>query len=416
MLPTAAVHALRNRFRVVSVPLPSSEITSIVVAVRAGTRGERVRERGVAHFTEHVIFKGGKEYPTALAMNNAIASIGGYNNAATNIEYTYYIIEVPNAHAAEALDIMADMIVSPRFPKEEFTRERKVVIDELIRAKQDDSRYIEILFEDLMYEHQPIGWDINGTRKNIYHLGRADVVQFVRTWYTPDAMACFLVGGAVTPSLVRRAETAFDSMRPRKQPKWKPFVRHDKGARRRHMERDDELTSIMLGFPALDMRATGGDALRALDVILGGDTSSRLYNRIREQRGLVYDIGSSSEFYSDAGHTATWAQAKAKDADLVERLILDEYKRLLCDMPTVAEVSMAKEICLSEIAGLPENHEALVGEYMKSMFFGGGLKQLSETKRRIKAIKPEDVRRIARRVVDPDASVCVTVGRSEDKT
>ncbi len=412
MLPTATLHALRNGFRVVHVPLTSSGLTTIVVAVAAGTRCEGPAERGLAHVTEHVIFKGGKRYPTARVMNDAIAAIGGYNNAATNIEHTYYIIEVPNEHAAEALNIMADMMVHPRFPAEEFGRERKVVIDELIRAKQDDSRYIEILFEDLMYEHQPLGWDINGTRKNVSKLGRPAVLRFVKKWYAPSAMDCFLIGGGATPALAHQASAAFAALRSRPRPAWKPFARRKAGPRRRHLERDDELTSIMLGFPGVGLFSREAMAQRVLDVVLGGNTSSRLYNRLREERGLVYDIGAGSEFYSDAGHTATWTQAKARDAAKVERMVLEEYRRLLVEPPSAQEVAMAKEICLAGLAGLPEDHEALAVDLFKPLLLGGTLTQLSDLRRAMRAVRTDDVRRLIRRIIDPEAVVCTTIGRA----
>lgn len=397
MLPIAKLRTLKNGARIVTAATPS-ELTTIVFAVRAGARCETPGTRGLAHLVEHQVFKGGSLYPTAEEVNAAVASIGATYNASTNMEFTYYVIECAKARAAEAYRILSDVFLRPRFDPKEFTREKMVVLEEILRSRVDQTYYLSIIFEDLLYGHQPLGRDINGTLRSVRALTRTDVVRFVRRRYVGRNVCALFIGGGDLGALASAAARDLALLPRGAATRWKPY--RPAAAKRsvRHLRRDDEMTAIMAGVPGV---AAGSRLRRVQDALgeaLAGPTSSRLYNRLREREGLVYEIFGGSEHYSDASHVFALTETDPKHAERVVGIVLEEFRRA-AEVPFGKdEIASAKAQLLAAVARAPEDRERLAREYFCSIFFEGGLRQLSRTKADIEAVTAEEVNRLARRV------------------
>ena len=411
MLPEPKLKTLPNGVRVVTSSVPSSEITTVVVAFRAGTRGEKKRLRGIAHFTEHLLFKGTKRFPLPKDVNDAVSAIGGYLNATTNIEYTYYVMQVANHSAEKAMEILTEMTTRPRVPESEFETERPVVIDEMLQAKQNDTDQIEILFEDLIYEHQPLGWDITGTKKSLASVKRKDVLAWMHDWYVGRACAVIVVGGGDMARLSRKAAKAFGGLRAGRPPAWKPFKRHvNTKPVTRHLTRKEPLTTMMVGYPTRGFSSPMAEPLRILNIILGVNTTSRLYDRVREQGGLAYDISSLTELYSDVGHIVAWTQVEPKHADAALRGILEEFRRLNVDPVTQKEFSAAKELRLAHLKALLEDQESLVKHFMKDLFIMRRIRSIRDIIRSSEAVTLDQVREVAKRVFVPERWFMASIG------
>jgi predicted Zn-dependent peptidase len=395
MLPAAKLTTLKNGTRVVIAP-SQSELTTIVVAVRAGARCETPRTRGLAHLVEHQVFKGGKLYPTAEEVNAAIAAIGATYNASTNMEFTYYVIECAKERASEAYRILSDLYLRPRFDPAEFGKEKMVVLSELLRSHVDQGYYLSILFEDMLYGHQPLGWDINGTIRTLRKLRRADVLAYARAWHVGRGTCVLFLGGGDLRALARQAARDFSALPRGKAARWRPYVRREPTRRVRHLGRNDDMTAIMVGWAGRRQGAKDVPAQNALAEALAGVTSSRLYNRLREREGLVYEIYGGSEYYSDAGHMYVTTEARPRDADRVAAVILEELDRAI-DVPfSEDEVATAKAQMLNVVARAPEDRESLAHVYFKSLFFEGKLRQLAAVRQEIQALTAADVNRVAR--------------------
>ncbi len=397
MLPVAKVRTLKNGVRVVTAPT-GSELTTIVFAVRAGARCETARTRGLAHLVEHQMFKGGSLYPTAEEVNAAVASIGATYNASTNMEFTYYVIECAKARAAEAYRILADVFLRPRFDPKEFTREKMVVLEEILRSRVDQTYYLSIIFEDLLYGHQPLGRDINGTIRTVRSLTRAHVRRFVRERYVGRDVCALFIGGGELKALASAAARDFSVLPRGRAARWKPYRPAPSKRSVRHLMRDDEMTAIMAGVPGV----RAGSRLRrvqdALGEALAGPTSSRLYNRLREREGLVYEIFGGAEHYSDASHLFALTETDPKHADKVVGIVLEEFARAAAVPFGEDEIAAAKAQLLAAVARAPEDRERLAREYFCSIFFEGGLRQLARTKADIEAVDAAAVNRLARRL------------------
>ncbi|MFH1145666.1 MAG: pitrilysin family protein [bacterium] len=413
MLPIAKLKTLANGVRIVTVPLPASEISTIVVAIKAGTRGERPHERGIAHLAEHLVFKGTTAYPTPQAVNAAVADIGGNVNAGTSLEYTFFIIEAPKLFIRKAFSIVSDIVLRPLIPASEFSRERKVVYEESLQGRQDDSSYAEVLFEDLLYGHQPLGWDITGTIKTLRSLRSADIRRYINRWYTPNHMAVAILGGGSIDQILTEAIALYGTLPACSSPSWRPYRRLPIHKQQRHLHRDDPVTALTMGVPALSIHSPLVEAQKLLDEALAGNFASRLYNRLREKEGLVYDISSESEFYSDAGHTAVSTEAETKNAQRVVEAIREEYGRLVRVPLSAKELKQAKISYLGKLASLPEEHEDLALYYLVPLLLTNRLPQMERTEQRIQAVKLDTIRRLSKRLFNTKNYFLASIGKEQ---
>ena len=395
MLPRAKLSVLPNSLRLVTASLPDSELTTAVIAVKTGARSERPDERGISHLVEHQIFKSSQQYATSAELNAALAAIGAYYNASTNMEYTYYTVSAPIKHAEAAIAILSDIVLHPRFLEKEFEREKRVVFEELFRSHQQDDSYVEILFEDLMYQHQPLGWDIGGSLRTVRSLTRQKVQNYVRTWYAGRRMAVAIVGGGDMRKLQKQAVKIFSHVPEGKSRAWKPFHRGKTRLRARHRASGDKLTTMMIGVPGVNMGSPLMVPQELLRQVFGGATSSRLYNRVREKEGLVYDIFASCDYYSDAGHMAVCTSASAGHVRKVFSDILDEMRKIVEVKITPTELKSAKAVLFSELASIRDDHEELAAHYLKHVLIGGRLVQLQETWKTINTTSLETVQWLA---------------------
>lgn len=415
MLPKARIKTLHNRVRIVSAAIPQSELITIMIAVRAGARGETKGIRGISHVLEHQVFKGSENFCSPQDLNEAIASIGATYNAATNMEYTYFIIEAPKEHGIDALEILADAVLKPRFPEDEFSREKKVVLEEVLRAKAEDSYYLSILFEDLMYQHQPLGWDINGTMTSVRGLTRRQVQTYHRNWYTGNRMAVALVGAGNLKKIEKRTSELFRSLPVGKARKWKPFARKKEWKRRRHLKRNEDLVSLIVGTPGLTMRSSMRPAQAIIEEALSGVTSSRLYDRLREREGMVYEIFGGSEYYSDGGHFSVSTQTDPKHADKVLAHILEEFERMKVDPLSTKEFRIAKASIRAGVSSVPENHEAFGVYLLKQLLFSRKIVQLAEYQKMVAAMDIGAVRRLSRELFRKKDYVVASLGPKQPR-
>ena len=411
MLPDASLKTLSNGARILVSPMHWSEITTIVVAFRAGSRGEKASRRGLAHFTEHLLFKGSEKNPTPHEMNERVSEIGGYLNASTNIEYTYYIMQVDKKYAEGALDYLADMTMHPRILKDEFAAERDVVIDEMLMSHQDDTAHAEILFEDMLYEHQPLGWDIIGTKKTLARLGPQDVIDWMKTWYIGSNAAVMLVGGGDLHRLGQKAATLFEELPSGHSPAWKPFRRHIlRSSKVRHLQRDEALTTMMIGYPTPGFKSPMAEPLRLASAVLGNILTSRLYERVREKEGLAYDISTLTELYSDAGHIAAYTQAPTAMVDRTLKATLEEFHRFVVDPITQKEFEEAMALRLAHLKSLTEDQETLVKHYMKDLFLMRRLRSIEEILEATQSVSLEHTRHVVKKTFVPKRWYLASIG------
>jgi len=292
--------ALPSGPRVISSRLPGARSVSIAAYVLAGSRLETAAEAGVAHFMEHITFKGTRSYPTTRAISEAIEGVGGSFNAATDRESTVYWVRVPRREAARAMDVLGELIVRPNLDSQEIEGERTVIIEEIRSYQDDPAEHCQILFQTAMFGDGPLGREICGDEAGIRALPEGTIRDFWTTTYRPGNTVVALAGDVTHAETIDLAMSAFGTGNGT-IPGFAPAPTLPAGPRVAVGKRDTSQAQLVLGVPALRRDHPDSWTLAVLNAILGDGMSSRLFLSVREERGLAYDISSGLVDYADAG-------------------------------------------------------------------------------------------------------------------
>ena len=319
--------ALPSGPRVISSRVPGARSVSIAAYVLAGSRLESPDEAGVAHFMEHITFKGTAAYPSTRSISEAIEGVGGSFNAATDRESTVYWVRVPRREATRAMDVLGELIVRPILDSKEIDGERTVIVEEIRSYQDDPGEYAQTLFQTALFGDGPLGREICGDEAGIRALPEATIRDFWRTTYRPANTVIAVAGDLDHAEAVDHAARAFGTGNG-SSPGYDPAPALPAGPRLRLGKRDTAQAQLVVGLPALPRDHPDSWTLALLNAILGDGMSSRLFLSVREERGLAYDIGSGLVDYADAG--ALVVSAGVDPAGLGEALgaILVELARL----------------------------------------------------------------------------------------
>ncbi len=319
--------ALPHGPRVISSRLAGARSVSIAAYVLAGSRLETPEEAGVAHFMEHITFKGTAAYPSTRAISEAIEGVGGSFNAATDRESTVYWVRVPRREAQRAMDVLGELIVRPVLATTEIDGERSVIIEEIRSYQDDPAEYAQTLFQTALFGEGPLGREICGDEAGIRALPADTIREFWQTLYRPANTVVAVAGDLGHAEAVALADAAFGSGNGQ-IPGYEAAPALPAGERVRVARRDTAQAQLVVGLPGLPRDHPDSWVLALLKAVLGDGMSSRLFLSVREERGLAYDIGSGLVDYSDAG--ALEVSAGVDPAGLREALaaILAELDRL----------------------------------------------------------------------------------------
>tara|TARA_R110002124_G_scaffold1245_11_gene6910 strand:- start:3248 stop:4507 length:1260 start_codon:yes stop_codon:yes gene_type:complete len=331
------LHRLSNGFRVVTEHMPGLQSASVGIWVSAGGRHVAIEQNGIAHFLEHMAFKGTAQR-SALDIAEQIEDVGGYINAYTSREVTAFYARVLKDDVALAAELIADIVLNPTFDPREIEIERGVILQEIGQALDTPDDIIFDWLQEAAYPAQPMGRTILGPSERVSAFDRTDLQTFTAQNYGPGQMILAAAGAVDHDALCRVAEDLFGHLpaRPQAVPQASLF----KGGEFRQI-RDLEQAHLALGF---DQPGYRDDAIYAAQIFagaMGGGMSSRLFQEAREKRGLCYTIFASIGAYSDAGMLTVYAGTGAEDVGDLARLTIDELKRSAEDM-TEVEVARAR--------------------------------------------------------------------------
>ena len=333
--------ALASGPRVISARLPGSRSISIAAYVLAGSRLETDAEAGVAHFMEHITFKGTAAYPSTRSISEAIEGVGGSFNAATDRESTVYWVRVPRRESTRAVDVLGELIIRPTLADAEIESERAVIVEEIRSYLDDPSEYCQILFQTAMFGDGPLGREICGDESGIRALPADTIRAFWRTAYRPANTVVAVAGDIEHAAAVELVASAFGSGNGA-VPAYAPAPTLPAGPRVAVGRRDTAQAQLCLGVPALRRDHPDAWTLAVLNAVLGDGMSSRLFLSVREELGLAYDVSSGLVDYADAG--ALEISAGVDPAGLRDALaaILVELARLRDEPVPPDELEKAK--------------------------------------------------------------------------
>lgn len=319
---------LPNGLRVISIPMPSFESATVLLMVAAGSRYETKKNNGISHFLEHMAFKGTKKRPSAMAIASIVDGIGGEMNAFTGKETTGYYIKAAATQTDLSMDIISDMLQNSLFDAKEITKEKSVIMEEINLYEDTPTRKIGDIYEHLLYGNTPMGWDIAGEKEIIMRITRADFMQYIKSLYSASNMTLVVAGGVTTPMVQELAEKYFAKM-----PKF-ATIGYDKVIEKQKKpavalkEKKTEQAHLALGVRTVQAEHKHRYPLSLLAAVLGSGMSSRLFNEVREKRGLAYYVRASSDHYQDVGSLASLAGVDPKKIDDAIKVIIEEYRKI----------------------------------------------------------------------------------------
>ena len=331
------ITTLPNGFRIVTEHMPGLMSASAGIWVNAGGRHERPEQNGIAHFLEHMAFKGTMKR-SALKIAEEIEDVGGYINAYTSREMTAYYARVLSADVALAMDVIADIVLNPVFDPKEIETERHVILQEIGQALDTPDDIIFDWLQEVSYPNQPFGRTILGPAERVGAFQRDDLTGFVREHYAPNQMILSASGGVDHDAIVRQAEALFGHLKAQGASNILP-ARFDGGEKRKVKKL--EQAHFALAFEAPGYRDEAVYAAQVYATAMGGGMSSRLFQKVREERGLCYSIFAQSGAYEDTGQITIYAGTSEAEIGALTDLTVDELKRAATDM-TEAEVARAR--------------------------------------------------------------------------
>ena len=370
--------------------MPGLQSAAIGIWVTAGGRHERIEQNGIAHFLEHMAFKGTKRR-SALQIAEAIEDVGGYINAYTSREVTAYYARVLQADVPLAMDVIADIVLNPVFDPAEIEVERGVILQEIGQAHDTPDDVIFDWLQEDSYRDQPLGRTILGPTERVSSFSRDDLAAFVGEHYGPGQMILSAAGAVDHDALVRMARDLFGHMAP--SPVHDPLSARFTGGETRRSKKLEQAHFAL----ALESPGYRDDAIYTAQIYssaLGGGMSSRLFQEIREVRGLCYTIFAQTGAYADTGTTTIYAGTSAGQIAELAGITIDEMKRAADDM-TEAEVARARaQMKAGMLMGLesPSNRAERLARLVQ---IWDTVPSLEETVARIDAVTTGDVRGFA---------------------
>lgn len=401
---TIQLTTLGNGFRVLTDHLPHLGTITSGVWVGVGARNERPEVNGIAHFLEHMIFKG-TESRDALAIALEIENRGGEFNAYTDYDVTAYYTQMAAKHVDVSCAIIGDIVLNSVFPQEEVEKERGVVIQEIGRYADEPEDVVYEALRRTAFEGQALGRPILGPRENVAGFGREHLLDYV-AHYDPRRMVYVVSGNVDHDTVVRHVEALFGHLTPKDTPFHEPVANKGGAAL---LPRDAEQVHFMAAFPGVGSEDKASYALRHLANILGGGMTSRLFQEIREKRGLVYSVYATPIQYADGGALGFYAGTGAEEVAELVPVFFEELRKVQ-DGVTAVELERSKEQMRFAVGKSLESTMRRADRFARTLLRTGEIRTIEQIFKRIDAVTVEDVvKEAARSFAGPMAVSAVGV-------
>jgi predicted Zn-dependent peptidase len=408
---TIRADTLDKGMQVVTEAMPDAHSVTIGFWVDAGSRDETPVEAGASHFLEHLLFKGTEER-SAHSIAEDIEAVGGDMNAFTTKEYTAFYTRLIDEDLELGLDILSDIMWAPAFRPEEIDAERQVILEEINMHEDEPSDLVHELLHEALYPGHPLGREVLGARSTITAMTRDQIANYFATRYKPPSIVVAAAGNLDHDSLVagieRRCVTAPGTAPARERPPLapvRPLIVH---------HRTTEQAHLVVGMRSLDRHDDDRFTLSVLNQILGGGMSSRLFQEIREKRGLVYSVFSYRAAYLESGALAIYAGTAPSRAQEVLALIDDELDKLATGPVTDRELAVAKGHIKGSLALSLEDSAGRMNRIGRGQLIHGEVLSYDEVVARTEAVTHDDLRRVADRILANERVLAVVGPFSED--
>ena len=403
---------LDNGVRVVLERMSSLKSIALGIWTSVGSRDEAISESGYSHFIEHMMFKGTKRR-TASQISNEIDALGGEMNAFTTHEATAFYVKVVDQHVAHALDLLADLFHQSRFSAAEIQKEKQVILEEIRMVRDDPEDLVhELHAKDVLGSH-PLGRPILGDPETMTKLQRRDLLRYLRSKYHPEKTVVSIAGNFKIEELLPQLNTHFGEWSREKSARSsEPFLPWPGNAssETRVYRKKLEQVHLCMGFKGLPIGHPDRYTANVLNTILGGGVSSRLFQQLREKRGLAYTIYSHLSSFSDGGLLTVYAATRSEEVESVIHLVCKEIQKICRRGVTEAELQRTKTQLKGNLLLGLEGTYGRMNKLAKNELYQGRYVSLQEMAREIDRISVDDLNKLSKELLDLHRLVVTGLG------
>jgi predicted Zn-dependent peptidase len=404
---------LPNGLRVVTAAMPQAKSVACFVMLAAGSRYETRETNGIAHFSEHMFFKGTEKRPTARHIAGEIDSIGGEFNAFTGKEYTGYYVKCAAEHRDVALDVLVDMLRHSKFEPDEIEREKGVIVEEMNMYYDTPRDYLEGVYDELLYGDQPLGWDIIGTKETVRAAMRETFLGYLDRWYRSPRMVAG-VAGAVGDDVVGRLEELLGDVPDGTAGAPDPVSWEQSAPRVKIHTKASDQAHVRLGVHSYPIDHPDRYTLALLATALGGGMSSRLFTEVRERRGLAYYIYGYNQGYTDTGTLFAQGGVDIDRIDDAVRTIVGEFGRIAAEPIEDDELEKARNFAKGRLILSLEDPKGMILFGLRSEVLENQLREPDDVLAGFDAVTVDDIQRVAQDIVSEARLNLAVIGPFDD--
>jgi predicted Zn-dependent peptidase len=406
-------HRLDNGLRVLSADMPHVQSVTCMIMLAAGSRYETAETNGIAHFSEHMFFKGTERRPTARDIGIEVDSLGGEFNAFTGKEYTGYYVKCAADYRDQALDVLVDMLRHSTFDPEEIEREKGVIVEEMNMYYDTPRDFIGGVYERLLYGDQPLGWDIVGRKETIRGATRETFLDYVGRWYRPERMVVG-VAGRLDGSYLESIERLLGDLEPAPTGAPPPAAANGGGSQVTIHHKDSDQAHLCLGVHSYPIVHPDRWALQLLTTILGTGMSSRLFTEVRERRGLAYYVYAHNQGYTDAGSLFSQAGVDIARAEEAVETVAREFRRIVEEPVPADELEKARALAKGRFVLRLENPQGMIVFGLGREVLNDPVIEPEEVLAGLDSVTVEDIQRVAQDVIGSDGLNLALIGPFDD--
>jgi len=403
---------LDNGLRVLTANLPHAQSVTCMVMIGAGSRYETPGTNGIAHFCEHMFFKGTERRPTARDIAGEVDAIGGEFNAFTTKESTAYYVKCAAEHRDVALDVLVDMLRNSRFDAGEIEREKGVIVEEMNMYFDTPRDYIGGVYDELVYGDQPLGWDIIGRKETVRSATPETFRGYLDRWYHPERIVVG-IAGRIGDDAVERVATLLGDLPSVATGAAEPTRPHADGRVKVFTKASDQ-AHLIIGVPSYPLQHPDRYSLQLLATVLGGGMSSRLFTEVREKRGLAYYVHGINHSYTDAGSLFSQAGVDIKRIDEAVTTIRAELKKIADEPVPGDELEKSRNFAKGRFVLQIENPQGLIMFALRREVLERRAPEPEEVLAGISAVTAEDVQRVAQDLIGDDRLRLAVIGPFDD--
>jgi len=393
-----AVTTLTNGITVVTMPMEHVQSVSVIFYFHVGSRYESDAEAGMCHFIEHMLFKGTEHFPTARLLSEHIENVGGDFNASTGKEITDYNVRLSSEHVERAIAVLTDLVRYPLFEAAEMEKERRVILEEINMYKDSPSEWVEVISDELLFHGLPLGREVMGDRASVSAITQEQMRNFFTTHYVPSSLVVSVAGNIAAEETLALLEQYLGDWQGPTAPLWIASPIPKDGPKVSIVERDTEQANIIISYPAFSHTDPDHETLLLLDAILGDGMSSRLFQRIREEQGLSYDIATSYNSYHDVGSFDISAGCDPQQVDTLIASALEELQHLCNEPVSASELQRVKDYTRGRLLTSLEGSFSVANWNGGQFTTYGRLFTVAEIIHSIDIVTVADIQRVAQRI------------------